>query len=224
MLDFATRWWPVSGNKDCFSSFRRISFHLEPDSSTVIATVAPEWGHWKEERWTPGRSRRSPRHCTWLHRPRRARSGQTLPDHFTSLSRRWDQAMIWRPLEVFEGRAEACGWPQVQGGPPLLTGDALTMAQSVHVATRTSYGDPKLAILDHIGLTLEGHHRRFQGLRLEDSSRHMAYWVLECLDCLKTLGHLWTDAPQWPAGRLPPARNPLVYYSVFMSTCSFILV
>ena len=68
-------------------------------------------------------------------------------------------------LQVFKLAAEASGWPQEQWALrllPLLTGEGLTTAHALPATTRAAYLQLRRALTDRLGLTEEGHRRRFQ--------------------------------------------------------------
>nr|XP_043887672.1 uncharacterized protein LOC122773229 [Solea senegalensis]XP_043891582.1 uncharacterized protein LOC122775615 [Solea senegalensis] len=81
-------------------------------------------------------------------------------------------------LDIFEGTAEACGWPEEERALrllPLLTGVAQLAAHSLPAAARHDYTQLRRVILDRLGSTSEGHRRRFRGLSFEEAGRPFAY-------------------------------------------------
>jgi len=77
-------------------------------------------------------------------------------------------------LEVFKGTAEACVWPPTQWAVrllPLLTGEGLSAVHGLPVAARLSYLELCRALLDHLGLTEEGHRQHFREIQWEDGTQ-----------------------------------------------------
>ena len=59
-------------------------------------------------------------------------------------------------LDIFEGSAEACGWPEKEKAvrlPPLLSDVAQMAAHSLPAASHHSFAHLKRAILDWLGST-----------------------------------------------------------------------
>ncbi|KAK5851293.1 hypothetical protein PBY51_002096 [Eleginops maclovinus] len=70
-------------------------------------------------------------------------------------------------LDIFEGTAAACGWPEEEWAVrllPLLAGEAQLAAHSLPASDRHEYKQLRRAILDRLGSTPEGHRRRFRAL------------------------------------------------------------
>ncbi|XP_034006684.1 uncharacterized protein LOC117498597 [Trematomus bernacchii] len=81
-------------------------------------------------------------------------------------------------LDIFEGTAAACGWPEEEWAArllPLLSGGAQLAAHSLPAASRHVYRYLRKAILDRLGSTPEGHRRRFRALPFEDADRPFSY-------------------------------------------------
>ncbi|XP_069370615.1 uncharacterized protein [Paralichthys olivaceus] len=81
-------------------------------------------------------------------------------------------------LDLFEGTAEACGWPEEERAVrllPLLTGAAQLAAHSLPASSRQDYQRLRKAILDRLGCTPEGHRRRFRDLTFGEAGRPFAY-------------------------------------------------
>ncbi len=77
-------------------------------------------------------------------------------------------------VDLFEKRAEACGWARSQWPVrliPLLTGEAQVAAQQLPVANLLAYEDLKRAILQRVGRNPEQHHQRFRSVELGDCGR-----------------------------------------------------
>ncbi|KAK5869776.1 hypothetical protein PBY51_024467 [Eleginops maclovinus] len=72
-------------------------------------------------------------------------------------------------LDIFEGTAAACGWPEEEWAVrllPLLTREAQLAAHSLPASDRHEYTS---------GSTPEGHRRRFRALPFEDAGRPFSY-------------------------------------------------
>ncbi|KAK5852452.1 hypothetical protein PBY51_023920 [Eleginops maclovinus] len=81
-------------------------------------------------------------------------------------------------LDIFEGTAAACGWPEEEWAVrllPLLAGAAQLAAHSLPASDRHEYKQLRRAILDRLGSTPEGHRRRFRALPFEDAGRPFSY-------------------------------------------------
>ncbi|KAK5863018.1 hypothetical protein PBY51_000081 [Eleginops maclovinus] len=81
-------------------------------------------------------------------------------------------------LDIFEGTAAVCGWPEEEWAVrllPLLAGGAQLAAHSLPASDRHEYKQLRRAILDRLGSTPEGHRRRFRALPFEDAGRPFSY-------------------------------------------------
>ncbi|KAK5852368.1 hypothetical protein PBY51_023840 [Eleginops maclovinus] len=81
-------------------------------------------------------------------------------------------------LDIFEGTAAACGWPEEEWAVwllPLLAGEAQLAAHGLPASDRHEYKQLRRAILDRLGSTPEGHCRRFRALPFEDAGRPFSY-------------------------------------------------
>ncbi|KAK5861614.1 hypothetical protein PBY51_022996 [Eleginops maclovinus] len=80
-------------------------------------------------------------------------------------------------LDIFEGTAAACGWPEEWAVRllPLLAGGAQLAAHSLPASDRHEYKQLRRAILDRLGSTPEGHRRRLRALPFEDAGRPFSY-------------------------------------------------